>query len=745
MRFLLLAWATILGLSGFAFAAELEILIVAEGHNQADIEGIVVLQSANGFADRNAVVQVNTPSIIDLEPGEVWSLTTTFEDYWAPAETLFVPEGGASITIGLLPTGVVEGSVVMVPKGTVPEDLGVRFAPSASNVAVGEEVTCPIRDQRFACSLPVGSWDLRVRAKAFVSSFFWSVEVVGDKPSDLGQIRLRRGASVVGVVETEEGTGIDGSCSVRLASQTAGLNNDESKRLAVGTLTAKPDERGFFHIVGVPPGRYVLTADQPGYAQTRLYPVDVFEHAETALLHGITLSKPLTLDLSLIPTTDPYDQPWEISLVEESGHQTVQHTPVSRAQIEGGLWSRPAMRPGRYTVMIFDSQGSVWKMEDFELQTGHQYLDLEIPMVDVEGEVRINDEVVPVEVVFESTATDGFKEDTTSIVLISDGDGVIRGILPYEGTYNVVIETTEPLLKRRVRGVEVEQISSSSLARFVIELPETEVNGVVVDREGRPESGAMVMCQNADDPRDRSAIGTDDDGRFQLLALEHGRYLVHATSDERRSREMNLEIDDSETPELELILEDSSELTGRVVSLGGSGVAGASIMAGGPGFTSGGQAVAGVDGSFSLPVPERIKTVVFIVQAPGYGLQTKSVNVEGDQETVLHLTQVGAGLTLTGLAKPHERGETVFLLHDGGFLAEAILRMWAAVNGVRSTDQDRLEIPMLEPGSYQVCVAGMDVLAVLQGFFSEQEGSRGFECEEVYLHPRVETTMTVPQ
>ncbi len=549
--------------------------LVAEKLDSADLEAVVVLRSAAESEPRTTLATINTPSVVEIEAGQVWEFETTLDGYWARTETLFVPEEGASVTISLFPTGAVEGSVVMVPNGVAPQNLGVRFRPTTANATVGEAVTCPISDRRFTCSLPVGIWDLRVRAETYVSSFFWSVEVLAGKSIDLGQVQLRQ------------------------------------------------------------------------------------------------------------------------------------------------------------------------KMERLELQTGHQYVVLEIPMVDVEGEVRIKDEVVPAKVIFESTATEGFEEDTTSIVLNSDFDGVIRGVLPYEGTYNVVIEGTEPPLKRRVRGVEVEQISSSTVARFVIELPETNVSGVVVDGSGRPTSGAMVMCQKADDPRDTSVIATDDDGHFQLFALEDGRYLVHARSEDRRSRETDLKIDDTEAPKLKLILDDSSELTGRIINLEGSGVAGASIMVGGPGFTSGGQAVSGVDGSFSLPVPEKIQTLVFIVQAPGYGLHTKSANVEIGNEIVLRLTQVGAGLTLTGLARPHERGKTVFLLHEGGFLAEAILRMWAAVYGFRSMDPDRLEIPMLEPGSYQVCAAGMDVIAVLQGFFSAQGGPSGFECEDVYLQPGVETTVAV--
>ncbi len=718
--------------------AELAVHVHADVGAEPALVAHVEAQTTDGSVSRIVEVPVNGAATLDVDPGAVWEVSAAADGLWARPETLFVPETGASVTLRLLRTGELRGTLVGSGTEPSPSTVKVRFSSSGTARTTEGSVACPVTRGAFSCAIPEGTWDLRLRVQSFVSWFVWGASVQPGTSLDLGKLTLRRGASVVGVVKALDGPGLDRSCKVRLLAQHGALDQQDISRHEKSALEVSPDARGFFHFEGVQPGRYLLSAEQRGYAEARVFPVDVVESSETALVHDVELMKPLTFDLSLEPPEDPYGEPWEVTLVDEGGDRAIRSVVVSGDRAVGGLWSREGMRPGRYTLRVFDSQNSMWAAKELELQPADRYLSVEIPMVDVEGEVSLGGEPIAAEISL--SPAEGRRDLAPSVTLTSGSDGVVRGVLPFEGVYEALVRAVDPHLSKWVSAVEVSKLDGAPVARFSVALAGSAVKGVVVDEREQPVADAEIRVYNRDVMRDLTSARSNDEGEFVVLALEEGEYTVFAQQGERRSREALLSLGDTEPAPLKLVLESQSDLKGRVVDSSGNGVAGAAIMVGGASFTAGGQATAGLDGRFSLPVPGESLDLMFLVHAPGYAFHGERRHVARGDEILLRLSQIGSGITLSNLEAAHESGKLAVLLRGGAILAEGILRMWATTNGVQTADPDQLLVPMMEPGPYQVCAAPISVLhAVLSG-----AGQPQLRCSDTYLQPGVEVAVAVP-
>lgn len=718
--------------------AELAVHVLTDTVADPALLARIEARTADQSAPRIAEVPLNGAVNLDVEPGAVWEVSAAADGLWARPETLFVPETGASVMLRLLRTGELRGTLVGSLTEPPPSTVKVRFSSPDSARTTEGSVACLVERGAFSCAIPEGTWDLRLRAQSFVSWFVWGASVQPGASLDLGKLELRRGASVVGVVQALDGPGLDRSCKVRLLAQHGALDQQDISRHEKAALEVSPDVRGFFHFEGVQPGRYLLSAEQRGYAEARVFPVDVVESSETALVRDVELMKPLTFDLSLAPPEDPYGEAWQVTVVEEGGDRAIRSVVVSGDRAVGGLWSREGMRPGRYTLRVFDSQDSMWAAKELELRPADRYLSVEIPMVDVEGEVSLGGEPIAAEINF--SPAEGRRDLSPSVTLTSGSDGVVRGVLPQEGVYEALVRAVDPHLSKWVSAVEVSKLDGAPLARFSVALAGSAARGVVVDDREQPVSDAEIRVYNREVMRDATSARSNDEGEFVVLALEEGEYTVFAQAGERRSPEVLLSLGDTEPAPLKLVLESQTDVKGRVVDLSGNGVAGAAIMVGGASITAGGQATAGLDGRFSLPVPRENLVLMFLVHAPGYAFHAERRPVARGDEILLRLSQIGSGITLSNLTKAHESGNVAVLLRGGAILAEGILRMWAAINGVQTPDPDQLLVPMMEPGPYQVCAASIsDLHALLTGTAQTQ-----FRCSDAYLQPGVEVAVAVP-
>lgn len=111
--------------------------------------------------------------------------------------------------------------------------------------------------------------------------------------------------------------------------------------------------------------------------------------------------------------------------------------------------------------------------------------------------------------------------------------------------------------------VEVDRLPGKRAAEVSIEVPDTLLQGEVVDEAGRSVPGALVtVLGNRGDQR-----MADEEGRFEFRGLRPGLRGVEAEERDRSSGVVEVMVEeDRETAPLRLVVRENTEVKGRVVS-----------------------------------------------------------------------------------------------------------------------------------------------------------------------------------
>lgn len=662
-------------------------------------------------------------------PGSA-QLSLEAEGYWSPK--VLVGENDTSVRMEVWPAGDLAGKVQAPPGVKTPSEISVRFesstAPGKAPDFSQQTVVCPISEGRWSCRLPAGKLDLRMRARGFISHFRWAAVVPAHGKLDVGTLGLRPGASVVGKVEVSEGAISPQTCRVELSPARAGLatSSEQGQQHSKLSLSAAVDERGFFHLEGVPPGSYVVTANQPGFAPARIFPISVMATAESEIREPLVLRRPLTLHLSLDPPLDPWNRPWQIRLFSRS---SVPGSLENQGKTEAsgqGKWAKPGLSPGDYSLDVQDSSGSSYAWEDISLDTGSSSLEVTLPLVWVEGKVLLGKEPLAANLSF------GGRHGMVRVVLRSDSKGEISGVLPREGDWEVDIDAESPPVHRRLPRVSVRPVGNGRTAKLEIRLPDTEVSGEVVDEKGAPVSRARVFALELQTAYP-TVVETDAHGEFQIKGLPEGALSLVADKSDEKSDEVAVDLrEGSLLPAVRLVLRKTQEIHGRVAA-GGAGVPGARVFAlamnpASAGFVpKGSQALTDVEGRFRLALPSGAAETQFVVLAPGFTASLQRLQGLPKEGFEVQVEPQGGTLTL----RPGDEGDPadpqsarLLLLSNGALVDSTLLRMWAEINGVRSQEPGRLVVPQLASGTYTACWAGLpEVMQTLRTGVAPQMAS----------------------
>jgi hypothetical protein len=645
-----------------------------------------------------------------------WVLSLRSPGVWAPREVVTLGEAGSSTrhVLTLWPLARLSGSLRMMEKGEpFPREIGARIAspPSTAKTAAVPrvEVGCPVGDKgSWTCELPAGVLDVSFRARGFVPVYRWGLAVrPGDTPG-FGVLELKKGASLAGWVEVEEGRIDLERCIARLSplaapGRTTPTAEERSKEVF---LERKVGSDGFFQIDGIAPGSYQLEVRQPGHAPARAFPLDVWEGSETLLKQPLVLKRPLEIGFTIEPPLDWLGRPWQLTVRRKSEFSGSLEEPAAFEGSAGpeGRVKVAGQAPGRFTVAVADSLGNSFHHErDVPIEhAGEAHRTIRIETVAVRGRVTLGKEPLAATLWF------GGRYGTVRVKMASNEKGEFEGVLPRGGSWRVEVAASDPKLKTETKA-EVKPDREGD-AKVEVKLPNTYVFGKVVDEAGRPVSRARVDYGSL---AGAVTVESGEGGEFDLHAVPEGRAELSASVEYRSE---GLSTSDVQTIEardsapvgpVNLVLRKTRVLQGRVQSPRGP-VAGAMlrILPLVPPLGNGDRARSGQDGSFSIRVNSKAESLLAIVSPPGHALQAFEMPVKGEP-VVLNVSQDGGTLEVALPFSLRGSDQAFFIYQNRLPLDLGSLVFWAEGHGVRFEDEAGLHIPRLAPGEYEVCYGSL--------------------------------------
>jgi hypothetical protein len=566
-----------------------------------------------------------------------------------------------------------------------------------------------VKNGRFACTVASGTLDVKLKATGFVPHYLWGKKLPEHGVLDLRTLALKPGASLAGMVTTAEGPADPATCALSLKPLEAGFPPvAELDRARARVSTARPNARGFFAFEGLEAGAYTLMARQLGFAAAVRAPIRVEARSETELSERLILERPLALSVEVSPPLDTRDGPWtiQVSTPEVGDAQGRLIEVFKESASRDGTLTHQGMGPGRYRVLLFDSEGTFLLSRDFELTVPPSPLLLEVRSVPISGTVMLGEKPLAATLAFGGN---------TGPTLHSDEDGEFSGVLPREGAWSVHIRAADPPVERRLRGVEVKQNPDLKRAELELRLPDCRVTGTVVDSDGREVANATVRLLHKDDVEEES-VRTGDGGRFEFHGMASGRVVVAAEDATREGRRFSDELDvelgeESAPPEVRLVLRRASEVALTVISESGEPVAGATVLPLGDPTRMGALAFSylatDASGKVRIPLPSEIERLGGVILPPGYAFQAFDVTLEKERTISVVVTRFGGTLRLR-LPSPlsgQDRSRALIGWEDGILVPSYALLDWARVNGV-AVDRHgtQFTIPQVAPGEYKLCV-----------------------------------------
>lgn len=674
---------------------------------------------------------------VEMPPHSVWEVQPEIRRYWAGLTRIEV-RGPAEMTnyiLGLWPKATLAGSVAVERGERLPPRLLVRLRaariPGRKPDVPELTVECPVgRQGEWACDLPATLVDLSIGADGFIPHHRSATRLERDKTLGLGRMILKKGASVAGWVQVEDGTLEPAQAKVRLAPLIApGGSSGLAERVRSSALEATLDSRGFFQFAGVAPGTYVVEVAQQGFAPAQVSPIEVWAGSETSLTQPLILRRPLRIELTISPETDWMGKPWQVEMFRASdlgGSARPVHNGPARAD---GRLVLEGQSPGAFRLLVSDSLGNpLYSDFDFLIRdAGDAQRQIKIDLVSLKGEVLLGEEPLSATLYF------GGRHAALGSRMESDQEGEFHGVLPREGAWLVEIDSKEPALSTHSR-VEVEARGDGT-ARVTIRLTDTRVFGKVVGEEGRPVR-AQVFAEGGEGAVE---VGTEEDGSFEIRGLPTGPVRLSAEAGSQQGRlvsDSTLAVlgDEHQVGPIELRLRKNKLLNGRVQSARGP-VPGAAleVFPLRPALPGGASARTDLQGTFEARIPEPTESVLAVVSPPGNGLKAFEVPVVEGRSAVLEVSREAGTLEISaGLSEEEARSQALqmVVVQNGLQLPWNLLLHWAQGHGERLRISEGFRIPSLAPGEYRACLVSRAEL-VQRG--PEGTGSLGGRCASGYL------------
>ena len=693
--------AAVTCLAEAASGATIEVAAVdAAGHPWGAPLTLEATETSTGVV--RALGRVQGRATLELPAGR-WTLEARGERAWGIAGDIPVEAADGVLPCRILihRTAVVAGPLEATP---FPSAIVARIRTPPDREACGQSVPvslagmerrCTVAESRWRCELPVGRWDVRLYSEDHAPVYLWSLGVGVEGREDL-RLALKAGPSLAGFVDPVLPSNPSAVVQLALTDGRAVVGADRQP-----AFVASPNSRGFFQLAGLAPGRFLaqLVAGDSVIAQSE--ELEVRAKGETLL--GAPLSpRQGTGWVRISPPEDAQDRPWTVRLEGPSANLGFATDATGRVLL-------PYLPRGEYRLYVLDSKPSQWHLSSFSVDDVQPTVLVELEAVRVRGEVRLAGKPLPCRVLLLARGA--------HVPFVTDDQGRFEGLLPLRGEsgqeIRARVHALSPVVERVVNEIRLD-FGENRVAELVIDLPNGQLEGTVVDPQGRLMRESVRVTLDRSDGKgvaDGTSLLTDS-GTFTVTGLEAGRYAVSAASRESETvAPEEVEISSEKVSSVRLVLPPSQAVEVRVVDeSGGMAIAGAHVLVLPADGLEVGSAteVSDAEGRVRVLLPRDTRAADVVVAAPGFGTHFRRYALEAGGEVLAPLTRARGVLSVAkppavpGLAESWQAGP--FIVHRGATLHAGLLASFSPETPPGEAP-GVLSVPNLEPGTYSACVA----------------------------------------
>ncbi len=660
---------------------------------------------------------VTIPGVVSINPPLEGTLYVRIKDgrYWS--REILMDSQSEAISLIAHRAGTVVGNLIL-PSGEsfsgfslrISNDL-TRFVKPSDREPTNRPTIpegngyCRISEARFVCVVPVGEHSLRLRASGFASHYLSRVRIREDEHTDIGDLKLVSGASIIGRLIPINGAEIPADCEISVFPEGV-----PSSPGMLNRINAHLHGNGFLQIIDLEAGVYSLEVRGTGIARSTLHGLVVRKGFELQLHAPITIAPTISVDGFIDPPSAPGGNQWFLEL---SHLDPLKHDRKYTADVDlSGSWVIYDMEPGEYILRILtrhkgDDRYHLVHRETIDVEGASPFIPLYLETIEIEGTVRLGDDPIAASLKF---------GDLNGLSFSADENGEFSGWLPKPGWWDVEIDADEGRIHRIAR-YQIDAPEKGDAATIEILLPATRLQGRVTDETGNEAPYATVSLNSRGNFRG-TLTKTDAEGRYEIRGLPEGLLTAYAfDSKKHRSDEQQVHLVKNEDTELaDLIIRDSIEVRGVLRSSTGV-VPRAAIFPQVPGrvFSGASSTKSDLEGRFSLRVPRGTGEVLIVVEAVGRCLTGERIAVDpsGKREVEVFVTDHCGALKIDLPASGILSGEyTVLVKGDGGVLALSKLLRWASIRESGSianllryyeNPSTPIFVPGVEPGAYMAC------------------------------------------
>ena len=273
----------------------------------------------------------------------------------------------------------------------------------------------------------------------------------------------------------------------------------------------------------------------------------------------------------------------------------------------------------------------------------------------------------------------------------------------------ITVVAEQGRLQRHLTHLDVQE--EEGVTEIDIVIPDTVLEGEVVNVRGEPVSDAQVTASQYGKLEIPVLVTSDTEGRFFLEGMPAGMTSLEAQTVSSRSEPVLVSMTEGEQTEARLVVQEIVQLRGQVLGPSG-GIPGARIMAFPLGLSPNElRATTDISGAFTMQVPQWASQLSTMVMAPGYGMRAMRLSVQPDPIEIPVNQSAG-----TLVIKLDGQDRLIVLMHNQVVIALPLLEIWAAMNGLPRHQSGQLVIPSMEAGDYSLCaLQPADLTALFAG------------------------------